>query len=81
MKDVLNGLSFLHAQGYVHMDIKPENILFKRSQYRYKIADFGLGRLSQMKDSEDIKDGDSRYMAPELIQYVLIKLIRLIIRT
>lgn len=31
LKDVLKGLQFLHKKELAHMDVKPENILFKKS--------------------------------------------------
>lgn len=54
------------------MDIKPENILFKKKDLCYKISDFGLARSKIMKEGEDLQDGDCRYGAPEIIEYVIL---------
>lgn len=35
---------------------------------KYKLADLGLSRLSYRVAGEEIVEGDSRYMAPELLQ-------------
>ena len=37
------GLKYIHMKGYAHQDIKPENILYKKTgnSYIYKIADLG----------------------------------------
>ncbi|MCK2238961.1 MULTISPECIES: serine/threonine-protein kinase [unclassified Crossiella] len=43
-RDVLTGLELLHAQGYVHRDVKPENVLVS-GDGRYKLADFGTARI------------------------------------
>ena len=28
MKQVLNGMAYIHSRGYFHRDIKPENLLY-----------------------------------------------------
>ena len=43
-RDVVCGLAYLHANGVVHQDIKPDNILLA-SDGRALIADFGVARL------------------------------------
>ncbi|XP_027092952.1 serine/threonine-protein kinase MHK isoform X2 [Coffea eugenioides] len=42
MSQVLQGLSYMHRNGYFHRDLKPENLLVTRDII--KIADFGLAR-------------------------------------
>lgn len=34
----------IHEKGYVHRDMKPENILIDEKNKIYKIADFGLAK-------------------------------------
>lgn len=53
------------------MDVKPENILFKKSQVTYKLADFGISRFKEISDAE-VRGGDSRYQAPEIMDNVFI---------
>ncbi len=66
LRDVLTGLKSLHSRNIVHLDIKPENILYSKS-HKYKIADLGLSRIAIRRLGEDIIEGDSRYLAPELL--------------
>ena len=66
LRDVVSGLKVLHSQNVVHLDIKPENILYSQSK-KYKIADLGLSRVAIRVKGEDIIEGDSRYLAPELL--------------
>ena len=40
---ILNGLSYIHLNGYFHRDLKPENILITDELF-IKIADFGLAK-------------------------------------
>lgn len=67
--DILSGLKFAHEQGIIHRDLKPENILLKTSDrfYTAHIADFGIAKLKQEADSQNIlgNTGSPAYMAPE----------------
>ncbi|ESQ51544.1 hypothetical protein EUTSA_v10017749mg [Eutrema salsugineum] len=78
---LLEGLATIHGHGYVHCDLKPDNILVfpscvskngcRRTSYELKISDFGLSR----------RDGDNSwwprrryagtpiYMSPESVSH------------
>lgn len=67
MRAVLTGLSVAHAQGLVHRDIKPDNILINGDN-RVKVADFGLVRLSSAAEhSTNEIVGTAAYLSPEQV--------------
>ncbi|XP_067230057.1 serine/threonine-protein kinase Kist isoform X1 [Chanodichthys erythropterus] len=62
-RDVLEALSFLHREGYVHADLKPRNILWSADDECFKLIDFGLSFKEGHQDVKYIQtDG---YRAPE----------------
>ena len=64
-RDVLEALSFAHAQGIVHRDVKPSNIMVT-TERRGKIMDFGIAHVmgSELTAGGDLL-GSPYYMAPE----------------
>ena len=67
-KQLLDGLSFMHAQGYAHRDLKPENLLLDRD-YVLKITDLGFAAPIAGRDNSGLLQtqlGTASYMAPEI---------------
>ena len=64
--DLCHGLKHLHDSDFAHMDIKPANLFLGRDGF-YKIGDFGLV-VELTRDLNDAMDGDSKYLAPELME-------------
>ncbi len=69
MRQLSSGLAQAHAQGIVHQDINPRNILML-SDGTVKLVDFGVAKLSGKSSviSQDSTMGTMAYMAPEQIQ-------------
>lgn len=67
IRDVSRALGHAHAQGVVHRDVKPGNVLIDEAG-RPRLADFGLAAatsLERITRSAAVL-GTPRYMAPEL---------------
>ena len=76
VKEIINGLVFLHKKKYIHRDLKPGNILYTINPIlHFKIADFGLTKntsSSSMMSSAGgsgvaMAAGSRCWMAPELV--------------
>ena len=66
------GLAFLHAKGWVHSDVKPENVLVSKSG-EAKVIDYGMALrpfsgLAKLFKKKAPVQGTSSYMAPEQIR-------------
>lgn len=69
MRQILDGLAYIHSNGIVHRDLKPENILLT-SDCKVKIVDFGLSRLYDASSDGLMKTliGTPEFVAPELVR-------------
>ena len=69
MRELVNGLEYVHSKGIIHRDLKPENLLVDEKGI-VKIADFGVAH--QLKDpSNDMIHGSigtNYFMSPECCQ-------------
>ena len=62
---VCTGVEYIHHNGIIHGDMKPENILISPAG-AIKIADFGLSKANSLLQlSREKLRGTKRYMAPE----------------
>lgn len=61
----LRALKYLHAQGIIHGDVKPGNLMLDQRK-RVKLGDFGLARRASDESGSLIK-GSTKYMAPEVV--------------
>lgn len=67
IREIADALNYAHARGYVHRDIKPDNILF-REDGSSVLTDFGIARATnsatQMTRTGAVV-GTPHYMSPE----------------
>lgn len=70
LEPVLEGLAAAHAAGFVHRDVKPENVLIA-DDGRVKVADFGLARAvatSNTSTTQGMIIGTVAYLSPEQVE-------------
>lgn len=71
MRQIVEGIRFLHQNQIAHLDIKPQNILLTRAlpDGDVKLCDFGISR--KIEDKNEIREimGTTDYMSPEILQY------------
>ncbi|TCO52303.1 protein kinase domain-containing protein [Actinocrispum wychmicini] len=62
---VADALAFAHGQGFLHRDVKPQNIL--RLPTSYVLADFGVARLADAGQTTSLRMVSYRHAAPQMI--------------
>lgn len=59
------GIEFLHSNGVVFRDLRPENVMFDEDGY-CRLVDFGLARIWRERNQSDTS-GAPGYIAPEVL--------------
>lgn len=70
IKQILEGVQYLHNKNIVHRDLKPENVLYldKSEDSQLVIGDFGIAK--ELKNDNDLihkAAGSMGYVAPEVL--------------
>ncbi|XP_076984280.1 death-associated protein kinase 2 isoform X2 [Tamandua tetradactyla] len=72
IKQILDGVNYLHAKKIAHFDLKPENIMLLDKAVpipHIKLIDFGLAH--EIEDGVEFKNifGTPEFVAPEIVNY------------
>jgi serine/threonine protein kinase len=72
VEQAATGLGYMHDKGWIHRDVKPENILFNKSG-EVRVIDYALARrqaagLLKMFEGKIPRQGTKTYMSPEQIR-------------
>ena len=67
LREVAWALAYAHAQGVIHRDVKPDNILIENTTNRILVADFGIARVTKEQGLTGVGEilGTAEYMSPE----------------
>ncbi|XP_055077371.1 myosin light chain kinase family member 4 isoform X2 [Periophthalmus magnuspinnatus] len=70
IRQICEGLQYMHKMYILHLDLKPENILcVSRVTNKIKIIDFGLARRYKPREKLRVNFGTPEFLAPEVINY------------
>ncbi|XP_027557485.1 myosin light chain kinase, smooth muscle-like [Neopelma chrysocephalum] len=70
VRQILEGLQFMHGRAIVHLDLKPENIVcVSPDSHCVKIIDFGLARKLAPDTPVKVLHGTPEFMAPEVVAF------------
>jgi len=70
VRQLVEGVDYLHNQGIAHRDLKPENLLCSETEHGMiiKIADFGLSKAFSGESDLSTSCGTPDYAAPEVLR-------------
>jgi len=60
-------LKYAHAEGFVHSDVKPANIMLNSSG-QVELSDFGITRMAEVTTMTMVGAGTPAYMSPEQVR-------------
>ncbi|RZC34745.1 nuclear anchorage protein 1-like, partial [Asbolus verrucosus] len=70
MRQICEGVAYMHSQNVVHLDLKPENIMcHTRTSHEIKIIDFGLAQKLNPDTPVRVLFGTPEFIPPEIINY------------
>ncbi|XP_019654212.1 myosin light chain kinase 2, skeletal/cardiac muscle [Ailuropoda melanoleuca] len=70
VRQICDGILFMHKMRVLHLDLKPENILcVNTTGHMVKIIDFGLARRYNPNEKLKVNFGTPEFLSPEVVNY------------
>ncbi|KAK7590722.1 hypothetical protein V9T40_002335 [Parthenolecanium corni] len=70
MRQICEGVAYIHKNNVVHLDLKPENIMcVSRTSHQIKLIDFGLAQKISPDTPVRVLFGTPEFIPPEIINY------------
>ncbi|CAK9829518.1 Myosin light chain kinase, smooth muscle [Anthophora retusa] len=70
MRQICEGVEYMHKNNVVHLDLKPENIMCRtRTSHQIKLIDFGLAQTLKPDTPIRVLFGTPEFIPPEIISY------------
>lgn len=70
MRQICEGVEYMHQSHVVHLDLKPENIMcHTRTSHKIKLIDFGLAQKLKPDTPIRVLFGTPEFIPPEIINY------------
>ncbi|NXG65800.1 MYLK2 kinase, partial [Hemiprocne comata] len=70
VRQICEGIRFMHHMHVLHLDLKPENILcVAATGHMVKIIDFGLARRYNPQEKLKVNFGTPEFLSPEVVNY------------
>merc|ERR1719183_2839279 len=65
--ELLVALAFAHANGVMHRDVKPHNVMIGHAQRKLRLIDWGLAEFFCPKQNYNVRVASRHYKGPELL--------------
>lgn len=67
MFELLKALEFAHANGIMHRDVKPQNVMIDPKQRKLRLIDWGLAEFYHPDQDYNVRVASRYYKGPELL--------------